>query len=483
MASKSSPYPLTENKNFLSALVGLLVFAACLAGIGTRLFLDLASFWPANALLLSVFLLRPDLQRAATWIAAMLGYVAAEILAGTGLLSISLLNLANLTGIALAVGLSRMLPAETMRLHHPSGAIYAITTLVLASAGSALIGAFAGPILFVLSIPDSLLLWFATELANYAIIFPVAVALGSAGPEKFRVFSRRKDVAIRQVLALVFLGGSILAAFALGGPGALGLALPALVWCAIRFRPATAALLTSATCINLLMAGQSGLLPLHTDMTSATDVSSFRLGIAVLAIMPFNVASLNSAWRNLHGALLHTSAHDALTGLLNRAAFMEQAALILDSRSDNAPISLLMVDVDHFKSINDFHGHPAGDQVLATIGHDFKACLRSREVLGRLGGEEFAVLLPDAEEHMATSIGERLRLAVESNHLVLPSGETITTTVSVGVATVRPDQSLTDLIYAADAALYAAKHGGRNCVVPYSPIAASVATRIGQARA
>ncbi|MBL8308110.1 MAG: diguanylate cyclase [Rubrivivax sp.] len=156
---------------------------------------------------------------------------------------------------------------------------------------------------------------------------------------------------------------------------------------------------------------------------------------------------------------------DELTGLANRRALMAFAhEATADAQRENVPLALLMVDIDHFKRINDAHGHPVGDEVLRHAARVLSAGLRERDRLGRVGGEEFVAVLPRATLEQARLVAERMRKAVEDARLAGPAGE-LCFTVSIGVAGLRRAETADALLQRADAALYAAKHGGRNAVV------------------
>lgn len=164
---------------------------------------------------------------------------------------------------------------------------------------------------------------------------------------------------------------------------------------------------------------------------------------------------------------------DSLTGVSSRRSFLERVALeIKRSRGGRHALSLLMVDVDHFKRINDGHGHAVGDRALAAIAQICVQQLREVDIMGRMGGEEFAVLLPDADLPRASAIAERLRSAVERSRLSLGQGASIGTTLSVGASELSdPEDDVETLLARADAALYSAKRAGRNRVQA-EPVAA-----------
>lgn len=159
---------------------------------------------------------------------------------------------------------------------------------------------------------------------------------------------------------------------------------------------------------------------------------------------------------------------DALTGAANRRAFMHYLEAQLErARRQEAPVAAVMVDLDHFKRTNDTYGHGVGDRVLVETVRQVQACLRDRDLLGRLGGEEFAVVLPGVGNEAAERAAERIRRAVCSME-VQAAGQPIPVTASLGVAVVSGTsfmETAEGLLAAADGALYAAKAGGRNRVV------------------
>lgn len=147
---------------------------------------------------------------------------------------------------------------------------------------------------------------------------------------------------------------------------------------------------------------------------------------------------------------------------------MEQATQRLADIPTLQPlsVSLLMLDIDHFKRINDTRGHGGGDQVLAVFAETVKDCLREHDLLARLGGEEFAVLLPESDGYRAQRVAERIRAAVEAKPVQLVDQEPLQVTVSIGIAVAEAERAeINSLLSIADTALYQAKRGGRNRVV------------------
>lgn len=170
--------------------------------------------------------------------------------------------------------------------------------------------------------------------------------------------------------------------------------------------------------------------------------------------------------KSLEAQLRMVAERDALTGLDSRRHFMKRAQeLLLRSQHEQAPFSLFMIDVDHFKAINDTWGHSQGDRVLSAIAGTCMRSLRPQDVIGRFGGEEFIVALPDTDLEDARMVAERLQKEVAE----LPVMEKIPDhrlTVTIGIAGVLNEKTdLDSLINQADQALYAGKHDGRNRVV------------------
>lgn len=159
---------------------------------------------------------------------------------------------------------------------------------------------------------------------------------------------------------------------------------------------------------------------------------------------------------------------DSLTGMLNHAAFMAHLDHAL-SHISRSHLALIMIDIDHFKQVNDRHGHPAGDAVLVDLTGRLRALLRDHDRIGRLGGDELAILLDGTSEELALSIAEALRLDIANRPISLRDGEALTISISCGVAQAYPGMSRSELLRRADDALYKAKGGGRDRVVASTP--------------
>lgn len=158
---------------------------------------------------------------------------------------------------------------------------------------------------------------------------------------------------------------------------------------------------------------------------------------------------------------------DSLSGVRNRRSFYESCSpMITYTRRENKNLAVLMIDIDKFKLINDVYGHSIGDDVIKLMAKKTENTLRKSDIFGRLGGEEFAAVLPNTSERGALKAAENIRFEIENSEHVTGNNEKIRFTVSVGVALLRSDDpDLETILHRADLALYDAKRSGRNRVV------------------
>ncbi|MDV6315625.1 diguanylate cyclase [Idiomarina sp. HP20-50] len=170
--------------------------------------------------------------------------------------------------------------------------------------------------------------------------------------------------------------------------------------------------------------------------------------------------------KTLELELLKKSSTDRMTGIYNRGYFTEQVDKELSrAKRNGSPLSLIILDIDHFKNCNDSYGHPFGDEVIIKIASILKKSVRSHDTAARIGGEEFAALLPEAGQAEAAVVAEKLRTKIAA-HKFSKNGNDIFVTVTLGVAEVQPGDNWTKLFNRADKALYKGKHSGRNQVYP-----------------
>ncbi|WP_211453963.1 GGDEF domain-containing protein [Collimonas antrihumi] len=207
-------------------------------------------------------------------------------------------------------------------------------------------------------------------------------------------------------------------------------------------------------------------IPRHDD-----EIGAMMRAIHVLKAHSVAKVSLEKQREELITQLQTLSDTDFLTGLMNRRAFFSQGEQQFGiAQRYRRQLVLILMDVDHFKAVNDQYGHPGGDQVLRGVADLCRRYRRKVDLLARYGGEEFIALLPEIDLSQGLAVAEKLRSAIDACHLQLDDGQIVNVTASFGVAAfdseaVDCDKSLESLIERADQALYQAKHGGRNMVV------------------
>ncbi|POR05386.1 hypothetical protein AU468_01540 [Alkalispirochaeta sphaeroplastigenens] len=213
---------------------------------------------------------------------------------------------------------------------------------------------------------------------------------------------------------------------------------------------------------------------------SINGITTFTLGMVYLSLFfHFFVNRSVSYYSRLQESnrhLRHMASHDMLTGVLNARAYYQSCdQLIRLADRDGSSYSVLFVDLDHFKSVNDRYGHAAGDTVLKSVAQCLAQSIRCSDCIGRIGGEEFSIFLPATRGEAATKLAETIRRAIESLQLDIGGVQYLSITASIGIAEKsRTQQSMKEIQHEADQAMYAAKAGGRNRVSRFQTPVTSV---------
>lgn len=455
----------------------------------------IVTFWPPNAVVVAALLLSPVRQ----WWLLIAAGVAAEFVADLG--SFALWQIAGfgavnaveaiLTAIVIRwawLGDARF-TIFTVRAAVVSGVVFLFVSTPLAALGGAAIYVGGDS-----SIPywEFWRLWWFGDATGLLVMTPfLLVWLGEAIPDAFRERRRRAELA---VLAVSLCAGAVLVFFAPPAwplwASAPSLLLPILAWAAIRFglHGATAAMVVIAF---VAAAGTTdGLGPFVTESSQAATVlkvQEYLLAAVVLAIslgttfrqltwtmrelqderesLEERIAGRTTELRKATRAAEQRAFKDELTGTNNRRAFFEQGNAIHEHAvRHNRPYSVIMLDIDHFKHINDTFGHAAGDAALQAVADTVDAIARASDVAGRFGGDEFALCLPDTGVDEGGILAERIRRAIAGKETPW-GGDPLTVTRSIGIAKYQEgDVSVDTTLIRADDALYRAKHEGRNRV-------------------
>lgn len=470
-SSSAAPFLPGHGRDFLPSatrmllVVASVVFLAALAGIYSRPAGFLAAFWPANAIL-ATFLLRAAPQMRLPVIAgALFGYQAAGYVFGDAPWEALQMTAANMVSAVSFTFVYQSLGDREPGLGRAQAVLaLAIATLVASAAA----GVAGGPVwahLANVNYFDAWRTWFSSELMNYLVLMPGLLAVhwplhwpGIARVKKLALSSAMLPVAAVAVTLFI----SVVAVH----PIAIVFPVPALIWAALSLPLVVTCGLVVLFSGVTMFAVKLAMYDFGPEGLSDPLIASVHLGVAMIALAPVLVAA-STAERRRQFAELERSAHfDGLTEALNRGAFLRQAqAMVQRQRRLGAPVAAVLIDVDYFKRINDLHGHASGDLALVAMSAVIRRSIRNGDIFGRLGGEEFALLLSDAEVEPVRVAAERIREQVQRLQTTLPDGTMLQMTVSIGVAVShRATAELPEMLSLADRAMYEAKRAGRNQV-------------------
>jgi len=444
-------------RHYAGIALGVLFFS--LLGIYLRPLEEMSVLWLSNAMLLGLFLRMPRLATPLGWSLAAIGYVTADLLTGSGLVLAVALSSVNLISVATALAVQWRVDSRTAQSWKEPGGL---SSLFLAIVVASFAAGTAGGVVLWLLLNRPLWLnsanWIVAELLSYIIFLPCILSAPTPGMWRWR--DRRRNGHGLVPLALLF--ASLLASVLIGGPGALAFPVIALLACALSYGMFLTSLLTMATSIWTLITITSG--SMHDSVLAANDLLSIRLGVASVALAPIVVACVTAARESNLKTLRHMAEHDTLTDLLNRRTFRQRAQETLNrlGHQDKA-VALLMIDIDHFKKVNDTHGHAAGDEVLRTIATRLRNAIRNEDLCARIGGEEFLVLIPECTPDLLRHIVQRIQQAFRSDIPLSDTAQLLSITASIGA--VLGDAASTHLeamMLKADQALYTSKEQGRN---------------------
>jgi diguanylate cyclase (GGDEF)-like protein len=460
----------------LPAAAGGAFFAATLLGIDlARMVGNVAVLWIPNGILLAALMVRGD-RAASLFGAGMVGSFAANLFSDHGIAASLVLTGGNMAEIGVAAWALRRWGGPAPLFGRVGGVVRFTLIAGLGAPATGAAVAAAGLSGLGADFIDIWSRWVVGDALGLLIVTPTLVILQARlrqGPDALLAARSRTEVAA----LLAALVGLSLAVFAIPAEVALFLLLPLVLVATFRMGPFGAA----AACILIAAIGVwqtvHGVGPVtQFDGSLPLRVLHFQLFLAVtfLSALPVaaalaerqalasDLAAACDAARRAAESFYDQASTDELTGVATRRRFLERLRdMIAAARVRGSGLALVIIDVDHFKAINDAHGHPAGDAVLRAIADTCRATTRVGDVIGRLGGEEFAVLMPETTREGAAAVCERLRAAVAARAVDAAPGVAIRATVSLGLVMLRGqdgERALAD----ADQALYRAKRGGRN---------------------
>ncbi|MPT48951.1 MAG: sensor domain-containing diguanylate cyclase [Sphingobium sp.] len=450
-----------------SILMGLSIFSLCLLSLITHPHFDLSTLWLANAFMLGMLVRFPSLATWGTWLCATMGFMLSDMLIGTDLLANIILNIGNLVSVAAGYWCLASLPRQDQMLKRPQSILYFFRAILVASCAAGLMGAIINPVLFGTASFRGFVFWAAAEIINYTALLPILLTLPSLRKtDHIRMKRWAQGITLQRFTPFAALVISAFAGVMIGGPGAIAFPVPALLWCALTYKLFTTSFISFIFATWTLLAIRSELLSVGFSLEeSRSMLISTRLGVTLIALTPLVVASVMAAQEELLERLRLQADRDVMTGLRNRRAFFEDGAAILFTpfgTDTGTTTTVMMLDIDHFKKINDTYGHSAGDLVLVAFAEIVQQNVRPQDMIGRIGGEEFAIILPDCGPKLAVDIADRINWMLRGTSLKLDDGRFVSATVSIGVHVEKGQRELDHWLGHADKALYHAKNAGRN---------------------
>jgi diguanylate cyclase (GGDEF)-like protein len=432
----------------------------------------LAFFWPANAVVLALMLRFPFFNQFSGWFGIFAGFMLADLITGNYFQLTVILTIANI--ISSSVSLFFINFFQINYKNYNKGltflSLFAICSLggCLASAAFAVSTLPYVPNTFMST--DRLLtdfsMWLTSEMLNYILILPIILAFPSFSDLKKVIQDRRtKHYPIQKLFPVIAVIICVVLTYMFSGPGALLYPLAALIWAALSYR------LFTVTVINFLvvLATYHSLNDFYLAVSAdayLTTAMSVRIGLCTLSLTPLILCIISQNRHELYQKVLYFANYDSLTQTMNRRYFFQMTDEMLLQYPKKA-FSLLMLDIDHFKKINDQYGHYAGDQVLQQFAENIRHHLREDDFFARIGGEEFVILLKNIYGNEAQRISERIRYIIEQSPIELYGQAPLNITVSIGLTQHTQPQApnIQQLINQADFALYQAKQHGRNQVI------------------
>lgn len=426
-------------------------------GAELRLIHELSLFWPLNGVLAGIFARFVRLNRLhyyAVSYVAMLGYDALTTQWGWVSLVINLSNMVFIVIVAQLVIRDKRLGKNK---YQPISALRLFNYCLIAALICALVGATGSVGIDRLSFWPLFADWFSEQFSTGVLITPCMLTLGMPG-----VVTRFKPEQMMPVIALIV---SVLASVIIGGAGSLAFPLPALIWCAVRYTPQVTCLLTFITgAVEIVLVANSIIDIAVASPFSIPQMFSARLGIATMAICPIMVSVSVAAINSLMKQVSLRADFDFLTQVYSRSGLYE--ALKRQDAPATQHFTVMLLDIDFFKSINDSHGHECGDRVLRVFAQQLQKIVGGKGLIARMGGEEFAVVMPTLHPEEGMRIAETLRKAVALQPFNWQQ-QSVYLTVSIGLGNGRvAGRTLTELfntlMVEADECLYRSKREGRN---------------------
>lgn len=440
-----------------AATIFILTTLFYFVGAELRLVEALSLFWPLNGVMAGIFARYVYLNRLhyyAVCYVAMLLYDAVTTNWGMASVVINLSNMIFIVVVAVLVQRDKRLMKKTP---DPLNALRLFNYCLIAALLCALLGAVGSVGIDSHTFWPLFADWFSEQFSTGVLIVPCMLTVKMPGNETLGL-----DKMLPVLALIVSVGASVV----IGGAGSLAFPLPALIWCAVRYSLPATCLLTFVTgAVEIVLVANSIIniavaAPLSTPM-----MFSARLGIATMAICPVMVSVSVAAINSLIKQVSLRADFDFLTHVYSRSGLYE-ALKQEEGHRHSRFLTVMLLDIDYFKSINDNYGHECGDKVLATFAQQVRNVVGEDGLVARMGGEEFAVVVNAGDAHQGFELAERIRTTIASHPFVWRD-RTLFLTVSIGLGSGKAESwQLTEvfnrLMAEADDYLYRSKKAGRN---------------------
>lgn len=462
MSSAIASFKLFRPDSSLRNAVGIFVLTTLFYFVGAELRLveALSLFWPLNGVMAGVFARYAYLNRLhyyAVSYVAMLMYDAVTTSWGIASVVINLSNMVFIVIVALLVMRDKRLLKGRP---DPINALRLFNYCLIAAVFCALLGAFGSVGIDSKAFWPLFADWFSEQFSTGVLIVPCMLTVKM--PQRL-IPSLPAPEKCLPVLALII---SVVASVVIGGAGSLAFPLPALIWCAVRYSlPATCLLTFLTGAVEVILVANSIINIAVATPLSTPLMFSARLGIATMAICPVMVSVSVAAINSLIKQVSLRADFDFLTHVYSRSGLYE-ALKREEAHRHPRYLTVMLLDIDYFKSINDNYGHECGDRVLATFAQKVQKVVGEEGMVARMGGEEFAVVVNSGDARKGIELAERIRVSI-ANHPFIWRQQTLFITVSIGLGSGKSEswqltEVFTRLMAEADDYLYRSKKAGRN---------------------
>ncbi|MDX6022215.1 GGDEF domain-containing protein [Scandinavium sp. V105_16] len=444
---------ILRNALFLFAITTL--FYA--VGAMLRLVQELSLFWPLNAVMAGIFARYVWLNRLHYYAICYGAMLLFDVVTTQWGMASLIINASNMVFIVIVAQLVMRDKHQAGSEPGPINALRLFYYCLIAAVFCALLGAIGSEGIDRQSFMPSLADWFSEQFSTGVLILPCVMTL-TLPHEITRIHGK-------QLLPVLFLVLSVLAAIAVGGAGSLAFPLSALIWCAIRYPlPVTCALTLITGAAEIILVANSVINLAVSGPLQTAQLFSTRLGIATLAISPVIVSTSVAAINNLMRQVSLRADFDFLTRVYSRSGLYE--ALKKQPVNASQHMTVMLLDIDFFKSVNDNHGHECGDYVLTAFARQVREVVGEQGLVARMGGEEFVVAAKTLDPLDGYQLAENIRRRVESTVFHWRQ-QPLRTTVSIGIGSGTLDtrdtiDAFNELLVEADEYLYRAKKAGRN---------------------